>query len=422
MIRALLAGEEVSARGEIEVHRARVWSRPATPPPLLGAAVTAETAAWVAGWADGLATVAQPPALLKRTVDAYTDAGGRGPRVLQVHVALEDTEAAALEVAREQWRHSAISDVSLWDIEQPEDFDALAGDPTDDQLRQGALLADDAEELADRIAALAALGFDRVYLHGIGTDQIGLPRPRRARPLAAGPDGGAAVKITDTSDLWWKIGGHLLPRRRDVHGRRTTTASATSPASPGGSTTSPTSASRASGSCRSIRPPIATTATTSATSTAIDPRLGNHGDFVEVIRTAEDRGMRVIVDLVVNHTSDKHPWFVAARRSRTSPLPRLLRLARRAARRTQQPTVFPGEEASVWEYDERTEQYFQHVFYKHQPDLNVGQPARARRDRQDDRLLAGARRLGLPPRRGAVLHRAARTASTSATRTTSCAT
>lgn len=171
VIRDLLAGEEVSRSGEIEVHRARVWSRPESPPPLLGAAVTTETAAWVAGWADGLATVAQPPAVLKRVVDAYTAAGGRGPRVVQVHVALEETEAAALRVAREQWRHAAIGGVSLWDVEQPEDFDALAGDPTDDQLRQGALLADDAGELADRIAALASLGFDRVYIHYIGTDQ-----------------------------------------------------------------------------------------------------------------------------------------------------------------------------------------------------------------------------------------------------------
>lgn len=105
----------------------------------------------------------------------------------------------------------------------------------------------------------------------------------------------------------------------------------------------------------------------------IDPRLGNHGDFVEVIRTAEDRGMRVIVDLVVNHTSDKHPWFVSARRSRTSPH-RDFYVWRDEPPAQQQPTVFPGEEASVWEYDERTEQYFQHVFYKHQPDLNVANP------------------------------------------------
>ena len=170
VIRDLMAGREVSRNGTISVHRARIWSRPAAPPPLLGAAVTAETAAWVAGWADGLATVAQPPDILKTVVDAYTGAGGTGPRVLQVHVSLEDTESAALQVAREQWRHSAISG-SLWDIEQPEEFDALAGDPTDEQLRKGALVSDDAEELADRIAGLAALGFDRVYLHGIGTDQ-----------------------------------------------------------------------------------------------------------------------------------------------------------------------------------------------------------------------------------------------------------
>lgn len=170
IIRSLLAGEEVTRSGEVEVHRARVWSRPAAPPPLLGAAVTAETAGWVAGWADGLATVAQPADVLAGVVGAYRDAGGRGPRVLQVHIALEDTERAALAIARDQWRHSVIRE-SLWDIEQPEDFDALAGDPTDDELRAGALLGSDGGQMAERIAALVRLGFDRVYLHSIGPDQ-----------------------------------------------------------------------------------------------------------------------------------------------------------------------------------------------------------------------------------------------------------
>jgi probable non-F420 flavinoid oxidoreductase len=170
VMRRLLAGEEVTFSGEIEVHRARVWSRPATAPPLLGAAVTAETAAWLAGWADGLATVAQPPDVLEGVVRAYADAGGPGPRVLQVHVSLEDTEAAALQVVREQWRHAAI-DGSLWDIEQPEEFDERAGEPSDEDLRNGALVSTDAAELADRISRLVALGFDRVYIHGITTDQ-----------------------------------------------------------------------------------------------------------------------------------------------------------------------------------------------------------------------------------------------------------
>ncbi len=169
-IRRLIDGEEVTRADAVTVHRARVWSRPDVPSPLFGAAVTAETAAWLAGWADGLATVAQPPDILADVVKAYRDAGGRGPAVLQVHVAFEQTDREAIAVVRDQWRHTAIEG-SLWDIEQPEDFDALAGDPSDDQLRRGALVSTDAAELAERIAALAGLGFDRIYLHSIGPDQ-----------------------------------------------------------------------------------------------------------------------------------------------------------------------------------------------------------------------------------------------------------
>ncbi len=105
----------------------------------------------------------------------------------------------------------------------------------------------------------------------------------------------------------------------------------------------------------------------------VDARLGSHGDLVEVIRTAYDRGIRVIIDLVVNHTSDKHPWFVSARRSLNSPY-RDFYVWRDEPPKNQQPTVFPGEEAGVWELDERSGQYFQHVFYKHQPDLNIANP------------------------------------------------
>ncbi len=105
----------------------------------------------------------------------------------------------------------------------------------------------------------------------------------------------------------------------------------------------------------------------------VDPRLGSHGDLVEVIRTAKDRGMRVIVDLVVNHTSDRHPWFVNARRSRNARFRDFYVWVDKPPRK-QAEVVFPGEESSVWELDEASGQYFLHSFYRQQPDLNIANP------------------------------------------------
>ena len=105
----------------------------------------------------------------------------------------------------------------------------------------------------------------------------------------------------------------------------------------------------------------------------VDPRLGSHGDLVEVIRTAKDRGMRVIVDLVVNHTSDRHPWFVNARRSRNAKFRDFYVWVDEPPKK-QAEVVFPGEESSVWELDEASGQYFLHSFYRQQPDLNIANP------------------------------------------------
>ncbi|MDQ4037073.1 MAG: alpha-amylase family glycosyl hydrolase, partial [Actinomycetota bacterium] len=106
----------------------------------------------------------------------------------------------------------------------------------------------------------------------------------------------------------------------------------------------------------------------------VDARLGNHGDFVEFVRTARDRGMRVIVDLVVNHTSAKHPWFRSARASRNSPYRDWYVWADEAPETKPSDIVFPDQETSIWTYDDKAEQYYLHRFYKHQPDLNVANP------------------------------------------------
>ncbi|SDL18554.1 maltose alpha-D-glucosyltransferase/ alpha-amylase [Nonomuraea maritima] len=107
---------------------------------------------------------------------------------------------------------------------------------------------------------------------------------------------------------------------------------------------------------------------------SVDPRLGTLGDFVEFMRTAHDRGLRVIADLVVNHTSDRHPWFEQARSSRESPLRDWYVWSDEPEPDSPDQIVFPDKEHSVWEYDEKSGQYYLHSFYRHQPDLNVANP------------------------------------------------
>ena len=107
---------------------------------------------------------------------------------------------------------------------------------------------------------------------------------------------------------------------------------------------------------------------------AVDPRYGSLGDFVEFIRTARDRGIRVIADLVVNHTSAEHPWFKASRADKSSPFRDWYVWRDAIPEGASQSLVFPDEETSNWELDEQSGEYFLHRFYKHQPDLNVANP------------------------------------------------
>ena len=96
VIRRLLPGEEVSHDGLVHVNRARLWTLPETVPDLVGPAVTPQTAARHAAWADGLVTVNQPKETLQKVLDSYREAGGRGPARLQIHLSWAPTEDEAL--------------------------------------------------------------------------------------------------------------------------------------------------------------------------------------------------------------------------------------------------------------------------------------------------------------------------------------
>jgi maltose alpha-D-glucosyltransferase / alpha-amylase len=105
----------------------------------------------------------------------------------------------------------------------------------------------------------------------------------------------------------------------------------------------------------------------------IHPALGDLGDFAAFMDEAANRGIRVIIDLVVNHTSDQHPWFKAAR-SRDSHYFDYYVWRNDRPGDTSNEVVFPGKQKAVWQYDRTTKAYYFHRFYEYQPDLNTANP------------------------------------------------
>jgi maltose alpha-D-glucosyltransferase/alpha-amylase len=106
---------------------------------------------------------------------------------------------------------------------------------------------------------------------------------------------------------------------------------------------------------------------------AVDSRFGTLGDFVEMIRTADHLGIRVLVDLVLSHTSNQHPWFQQARHDRRS---RYRDYYRWSDEKQQEPSevAFPGEQKSTWTYDDVAGQWYMHRYFDFMPNLNITEP------------------------------------------------
>jgi maltose alpha-D-glucosyltransferase / alpha-amylase len=107
---------------------------------------------------------------------------------------------------------------------------------------------------------------------------------------------------------------------------------------------------------------------------SVDPALGDLGDFAAFMDEARDHGIRVIIDLVVNHTSDKHPWFQQARRKDRKYFDYYV-WRTDAPGKTGDQVAFPGKQSGVWQYDRLAKAYYFHRFYSYQPDLNTANPA-----------------------------------------------
>lgn len=106
----------------------------------------------------------------------------------------------------------------------------------------------------------------------------------------------------------------------------------------------------------------------------VDERLGTLGDFAQFLIKAEQIGLRVIIDLVVNHTSIRHPWFQKAIADKNSPYRDYYVWSDKPLEYDKNELMFKGEENTIWHYNEKAEQYYLHRFYKEQPDLNISNP------------------------------------------------
>src|SRR6201996_888969 len=106
----------------------------------------------------------------------------------------------------------------------------------------------------------------------------------------------------------------------------------------------------------------------------VDPRYGTLGDFAEFTYAASVRGIRIIIDLVVNHTSNEHLWFRSARSDPASPYRDWYVWSKKKPANAEKGISFPGVQKSTWAYDEAAKAYYFHRFYDFQPDLNTANP------------------------------------------------
>ncbi len=172
IMRRLWAGETVTHRGHVTVSEATLWTRPQRPPMLIGAAVTPATAAWVAGWADGLITVAQPDETLDAVVDAFRSNGGAGkPMYLQVHLAYGPTDAEARDAAYDQWRQNILDNSVMTSLAHPAQISAAGKRVKPADLDDAVRISSDPARHIQWLRRDIERGFEGLFLHEVGPEQ-----------------------------------------------------------------------------------------------------------------------------------------------------------------------------------------------------------------------------------------------------------
>ncbi|MBD1872572.1 TIGR03885 family FMN-dependent LLM class oxidoreductase [Nodosilinea sp. FACHB-131] len=172
VIRALWAGETVTHHGLVQVEEAKLYSRPANPPRIMGAAITPKTAEWVGSWADGLITISHPHDKLREVVEAFRRGGGEHkPMYLKVQLSYAPDQETALLGAHDQWRTNIFESQVLSDFRVPSQFDAAATFVKPDDMYQYVRVSADPQQHIEWLQKDMELGFETISLHNVNREQ-----------------------------------------------------------------------------------------------------------------------------------------------------------------------------------------------------------------------------------------------------------
>ena len=168
LMRRLWAGETVTHYGRIVVEEAKLYTLPEKPPPVYGAALSAETAEWIGSWADGLITIGAPAAKFGEVLGAFRGGGGAGkPVKVQASLAWAPTKGEARDGAWTQWRANVVDGDMLAILRTCADFEAAARFVTADDVARYLPVSHDPLEHAERLQEYVDAGATDIYLFNV---------------------------------------------------------------------------------------------------------------------------------------------------------------------------------------------------------------------------------------------------------------
>ncbi|NEU58403.1 TIGR03885 family FMN-dependent LLM class oxidoreductase [Halorussus sp. MSC15.2] len=172
VMRRLWDGETVTHHGQVTVEDARLHTLPDTAPPLVGAALSEQTARWLAEWADGMVTVATTDhESLQRRIEAFRERAPDAPVYLKVQLSYAEDEETALEGAYDQWRTNCVPGPVTQNLRTTEQYDAVGETVTREEVKENVRVSADLDRHVEWLREDLALDVEKVFLHNVNREQ-----------------------------------------------------------------------------------------------------------------------------------------------------------------------------------------------------------------------------------------------------------